>query len=157
MRLNTSLGIIAILSLLAGSLRADEVVLKNGHRIQGIIVSDTGERIVLRTQYGTISLRRSQVKDVVAAPYFRRSRPAEASTSPVADELVKGYRGVSGSTVPWVTRLRGRSTHSSGSRPSRVSGFRGIGSQRSSIRRNNTRRASSRRGAFSTGARRGRR
>lgn len=61
--------IVAFLAILAVPVRADEVKLKNGATFKGRIVSEAQGRLILETAHGMITLRRSQVKEVVRAPW----------------------------------------------------------------------------------------
>lgn len=57
--------------LLVFCLLADTVVLKNGSEIQGEIIKETGDRIVLRFEGGTIELQRRRVETVRREPRVR--------------------------------------------------------------------------------------
>lgn len=57
-----------ILLLLGVPAVADQIVLKNGHQIEGVIAEETPAAIVLTVSGGSITLKRSSVSAVIHAP-----------------------------------------------------------------------------------------
>jgi hypothetical protein len=56
------------LAMVVPAVRADEVHLRNGQVLEGRVVSQTDERLVLRRVYGEITFSSSQVVKVVSSP-----------------------------------------------------------------------------------------
>ncbi len=65
---------VAAVVVIAVSARADIVVLKNGARFEGRIVSETEQQIVLATRSGEVVLKRMEIAEVVPGPF---GEPAE--------------------------------------------------------------------------------
>lgn len=53
-----------LLGLFALPVLADTIVLKNGNTMRGRIVHEDNERIVLRTSYGSVTLKKRQIASI---------------------------------------------------------------------------------------------
>ncbi len=60
-----------------GSLRADEIILKNGAIMEGKIISDDGQEIVLKVDYGQVVLNHDEIASIEKSEFV----PKEASGS----------------------------------------------------------------------------
>lgn len=77
-----------LLLLLLGTLtltlaRADEVILKNGGAIQGRIVSEDEQKVVVETKAGKVTIERARIREVVRSQ-ARPQRPEPATPTPDA-------------------------------------------------------------------------
>ncbi|MBI5154334.1 hypothetical protein HZA57_03770 [Candidatus Poribacteria bacterium] len=86
------IGAVAVL-LVAAPGRADSVFLKNGQRIEGIITSESGARVVIRTASGELPLPRSMVERVERAGP-QRNATLGASGALRTGNIVAGIRGL---------------------------------------------------------------
>lgn len=75
----------AALLLLLGALalaRADEVILKNGGAIQGRIVSEDDQKVVVETKAGKVTIERARIREVVRSqPRPQPPEPSEPDTT----------------------------------------------------------------------------
>jgi hypothetical protein len=106
---------------LAPVLRADEVVLKNGRTLKGRVVETTDDKLVLSLDSGSITLRQSDISDVIRDSRAR-AEIVKGSTSPVIAELVKKWNP---NRTP-VTRYAKPSTRRVSSQSSSSGGMAGI-------------------------------
>lgn len=89
MELHSSLTWIAAIAtslLLAGEASADTVVLKNGNRFEGRVVSENDRQIVLETGSGEVVLKRADIQEVIQAPW---TPPARVEKKPEAGKTAK--------------------------------------------------------------------
>jgi predicted Zn-dependent protease len=103
-----------LLLLLLGTLtftlaRADEVILKNGGAIQGRIVSEDEQKVVVETKAGKVTIERARIREVVrsqARPQPETSPPVAPTPDPAAPFtlLVFGFDGADRRLITEVTR-----------------------------------------------------
>src|SRR5258706_10655509 len=63
---------IALLAL--GILFGDVIILKNGGKLEGVIIHDKGDEVVVRLKYATVELDRSEIQEIV-----KKTGPAAAA------------------------------------------------------------------------------
>ena len=66
--------VLAILAA-AGAARADEILLQNGGRLEGVIVRESDDGVVIRLKYATVTLERGEIESIRKDP-----RVAKAAT-----------------------------------------------------------------------------
>lgn len=81
----------------AAALYADVIVLKNGNEIEGKIIGETEDRVVLKTSYGQIELAKSQITEIRRAPtafeeYEKKAKEVE-KTAQAHYDLAKWCEG----------------------------------------------------------------
>ncbi len=54
------------LLLAIGILFGDVILLKNGGKLEGVIIHDKGDEVVVRLKYATVELDRSEIVDVIS-------------------------------------------------------------------------------------------
>ncbi|HZE97270.1 MAG TPA: hypothetical protein VE981_09595, partial [Planctomycetota bacterium] len=62
--------------LAIGILFGDIILLKNGGRLEGVIIHDKGDEVVVRLKYATVELDRSEIQDIV-----KKTPPAGAAAA----------------------------------------------------------------------------
>lgn len=70
----------AVLVLLAVPAKADTVVLTNGNRFEGRIVSENDRQVILQTDAGELVLKRSDIKEIISGPWT--PKPKDAKPAP---------------------------------------------------------------------------
>jgi predicted Zn-dependent protease len=77
-----SLALLVLLGALALA-RADEVILKNGGAVQGRIVSEDDEKVVVETKAGKVTIERARVKEIVRSQQPRQPDPPPIEAPPI--------------------------------------------------------------------------
>lgn len=81
-------GIFALIILSASALRADTVVMKSGKTMEGEIVNQTADAVVIRTPNGTVEIRRSDISEIK-----KGAAAKEVASTVNRDELKKKAGG----------------------------------------------------------------
>ncbi|MHC5040444.1 MAG: hypothetical protein ACYTHM_24295, partial [Planctomycetota bacterium] len=76
---------------MAGAGFADEITLKNGNVIDGKIIEETADKIVVETDFGKITIRRSQIKSIKRyrgpSAFDRKPEKREEDSAPPAGAI----------------------------------------------------------------------
>ncbi|GEM_PF-3428834 len=72
------------LALVAAAAHGDEIRLKNGSVIEGVIIKETPDEVVVKTEYGTVTIRRVKIESIRryrGPSRFKKTPPADTDTA----------------------------------------------------------------------------
>jgi hypothetical protein len=78
-----SMSLVMILLLVASTIYADVVHFKSGRKIEGKIIEETKDKLILKTDYATLTFGRDGIASIERKPYvFKKKKTPPKKTTP---------------------------------------------------------------------------
>ena len=81
--------LVVILVLVVSTVYADVVHLKSGGKMEGKIIKEEKNRTTLKTDYGTVGLKRGDILSIERKPYIFKKQKNKKKVSPAKPEFLR--------------------------------------------------------------------